>query len=107
MIAEATAATPDVPAVQAALSKNVKGLRKNGMHCQSVNGGFYSQFSPGKQWREQKKAFRPTAGLTSYALRAEQRKALVAVKEKEKEMKDEKAAERQVCSYFPFSSSHW
>jgi len=50
----------------------------------------------GKQWHDQKTAFRPKAGLTSYAKRTEERKALAAVKAKEKEMKDEKEAERQV-----------
>lgn len=52
--------------------------------------------STGKQWHQPKKAFRPNSGLTSYAKRAEERKALAAIKAKEKEMKDEKEAERQV-----------
>ncbi|KAK8203874.1 hypothetical protein HDK77DRAFT_486289 [Phyllosticta capitalensis] len=56
----------------------VQGMRKNGKH-----------------WHQPKKAFRPTAGLTSYAKRAEERKALAAVKAKEKELKDEKEAARQ------------
>ena len=51
----------------------------------------------GKQWHETKKAFRPTAGLSSYDKRAEKRKEQDAVKAKEKEMKEEKAASRQVC----------
>ena len=52
--------------------------------------------SPGKNWHETRKAFRPTSGQTSYEKRAELRKNLDAVKAKEKEMKDEKEAERQV-----------
>ncbi|KAL9088567.1 MAG: hypothetical protein Q9165_006087 [Trypethelium subeluteriae] len=50
----------------------------------------------GKQWHQPKKAFRPTAGLTSYAKRTEERKAQAAFKAREKEMKYEKEAERQV-----------
>ncbi|KAK7540640.1 uncharacterized protein J3D65DRAFT_600757 [Phyllosticta citribraziliensis] len=56
----------------------VQGMRKNG-----------------KQWHQPKKPFRPTAGLTSYAKRTEERKALAAVKAKEKELKDDKEAARQ------------
>jgi rRNA-processing protein CGR1 len=53
----------------------------------------------GKQWHETKKAFRPTSGLTSYTRRQEERTAKDAMKAKEKEMKDEKEATRQVrCS---------
>lgn len=50
---------------------------------------------PGKNWHDNKKPFRPTAGLTSYAKRLEERKQLAAIKEHEKEMKEEKEAERQ------------
>ena len=50
----------------------------------------------GKQWHEQKKAFRPTAGLSSYEKRAEKRKEQDAMKAKEKEMKEEKEATRKV-----------
>lgn len=50
----------------------------------------------GKQWHAPKKAFRPGSGLTSYEKRAKERVALAAMKAKEKEMKDEKEAERQV-----------
>ncbi|KAJ5684841.1 uncharacterized protein N7477_001186 [Penicillium maclennaniae] len=42
-----------------------------------------------------KKAFRPKAGLTSYAKRVEARKLNDAVKEREREMKAEAEAERQ------------
>ena len=50
----------------------------------------------GKQWHEPKSAFRLKAGNTTYEKRQEERKAMAAVKAKEKEMKDEKEAERQV-----------
>ncbi|KAF2270594.1 hypothetical protein CC78DRAFT_563944 [Lojkania enalia] len=49
----------------------------------------------GKQWHQTKTAFRPRANQTSYAKRLEERKALAVVRAKEKEMKDEKEAERQ------------
>jgi rRNA-processing protein CGR1 len=50
----------------------------------------------GKQWHETKKAFRPSAGQTSYANRKIKDQALAVVKAQEKEMKEEKEAERQV-----------
>jgi hypothetical protein len=50
----------------------------------------------GKQWHGEKKAFRPTSGLTSYEKRAKDRVALAAMKAKEKELKEEKEADRQV-----------
>lgn len=50
---------------------------------------------PGKQWHAPKKAFRPTAGLTSYAQRAKERVERETMKAKEKGMRDEKDAERQ------------
>ncbi|KAJ6130990.1 hypothetical protein N7523_001450 [Penicillium sp. IBT 18751x] len=50
----------------------------------------------GKNWHDaSKKAFRPKAGLTSYAKRVEARKLNDAVKEREREMKAEAEAERQ------------
>ncbi|KAH6634293.1 rRNA-processing protein CGR1 [Chaetomium sp. MPI-SDFR-AT-0129] len=49
----------------------------------------------GKQWHAPKKAFRPTSGLTSYAKRAKDRISQAATKTKEKELKEEKEAERQ------------
>lgn len=54
----------------------------------------------GKNWHDNKRAFRPTAGLTSYAKRQELRKHQDAVKEREREMKQEKEAERQVSLLF-------
>lgn len=50
----------------------------------------------GKQWHEPKKAFRPGSGLTSYEVRAKARVAQAAMKAREKEMKDEKEADRKV-----------
>ena len=50
----------------------------------------------GKQWHAPRKAFRPASGLTSYEKRTKQRVAVSATKAREKEMKDEKEAERQV-----------
>lgn len=48
----------------------------------------------GKNWHAPKKAFRPTAGQTSYARRKEQDQIKKATKAKELEMKDEKEQER-------------
>jgi len=49
----------------------------------------------GKQWHAPRKAFRPASGLTSFAKRTQARTDLAATKAKEKEMKEEKEAERQ------------
>ncbi|PNY25504.1 rRNA-processing protein CGR1 [Tolypocladium capitatum] len=49
----------------------------------------------GKQWHLPKKAFRPTAGLTSYEKRTKERVAMVQMKAKEKEMKNERDELRQ------------
>jgi rRNA-processing protein CGR1 len=49
----------------------------------------------GKQWHDNKKAFRPRANQTSWEKRSAERQALAAVKAKEKELKDEKAAAKQ------------
>ena len=50
--------------------------------------------SPGKNWHPPKRAFRPTAGQTSYAKRMALTKAQQVTKALEREMKDEKVAER-------------
>jgi rRNA-processing protein CGR1 len=50
---------------------------------------------PGKQWHDNKGAFRPRANQSSFEKRTAERKALAAVKAKEKELKDEKEAVRQ------------
>ena len=55
----------------------------------------------GKQWHTQKKAFRPRSGLKSYSERKAQRVEADAVKSREKEMKEEKEAERQVMTTAP------
>ncbi|KAJ5226618.1 rRNA-processing protein cgrA [Penicillium citrinum] len=49
----------------------------------------------GKNWHDTKKAFRPNAGLTSYEKRKQIQDQQKAVKELEREMKEEKEAERQ------------
>jgi rRNA-processing protein CGR1 len=51
----------------------------------------------GKQWHETKKPFRPVQGQTSYAKRVARESQAAEVKKIEKEMKEEKEAERQVC----------
>lgn len=51
----------------------------------------------GKQWHAPKTAFRPKAGNSSYEKRNAQRVAMGAVKAKEREMKEEKESEKQVC----------
>ncbi|KAK5174396.1 rRNA-processing protein cgr1 [Saxophila tyrrhenica] len=56
----------------------VTGLRKNG-----------------KQWHQSRKAFRPTAGQSSYAKRVEKQAQEAEVKKLEDEMKAEKEDERQ------------
>lgn len=48
----------------------------------------------GKNWRTAKKAFRPNAGQTSYAKRKHLKEQEGAMKAREQEMKEEKAAER-------------
>lgn len=51
----------------------------------------------GKQFMHgERKPFRPTSGLTSYEKRAARDKETALVKAHEKELKDEKDAERQV-----------
>ncbi|KAK0107482.1 hypothetical protein ONS96_003295 [Cadophora gregata f. sp. sojae] len=55
----------------------------------------------GKQWHVPKTAFRPKAGNGTYEKRQAERVAMAAVKAKEKEMKDEKEAARQVRSDLP------
>ncbi|KAL3470074.1 rRNA-processing protein cgrA [Aspergillus californicus] len=65
-------------AAPTASSTEVKLIRKNG-----------------KNWHNNKKPFRPNGGLTSYEKRLEMRKQHTAVKEFEKELRDEKEAERQ------------
>ncbi|KAL5379787.1 hypothetical protein DPSP01_008257 [Paraphaeosphaeria sporulosa] len=70
--------TQAAPVAEVSAVSDVKGMRKNG-----------------KQWHDNKKAFRPRANQSSFEKRAAERKALDATKAKIKEMKDEKEAERQ------------
>lgn len=87
----ATSATAAPPSGEAAKTAQASGLRVNG-----------------KQWHETKKAFRPTAGQTSYAKRVARESQAAEVKKIEKEMKEEKEEERQVrwhviqlvCDYY-------
>ena len=58
----------------------------------------------GKNWHENKSAFRPLAGQTSYEKRAAKQKQEAEVKKMEKEMKEEKEQERQVCFSFGIMS---
>lgn len=54
----------------------------------------------GKNWKSIKTAFRPHAavsGTSRWEKRAQERKHLETVKAKEREMKEEKEAVRQVC----------
>lgn len=81
MMAVVPASTPAAPV--SAKIPQVTGQKKNG-----------------KNWHENKTAFRPTAGQTSYAKRAEKQKQEAEVKKMEKEMKEEKENERQVCLTF-------
>lgn len=48
----------------------------------------------GKQWHALKKAFRPTAGQTTFQKRMEEEQSKKATKAREQEMKDEKEEER-------------
>jgi len=70
-MADTTVASPAITTTTAS------GLRKNG-----------------KNWHAQKKAFRPTAGQTSFAKRMVVAQAIKATKARENEMKDEKEQER-------------
>ncbi|KAF1840048.1 uncharacterized protein K460DRAFT_372027 [Cucurbitaria berberidis CBS 394.84] len=67
----------DAPAASAVSA--IKGMKKNG-----------------KQWHDNKTAFRPRSNQTTYEKRAAADRALAAVKAKEKEMKAEKAADKQL-----------
>ncbi|TQS39110.1 hypothetical protein Golomagni_00369 [Golovinomyces magnicellulatus] len=69
---------------------SLQGMRKNVV--------IHAEIQPGKQWHEPKTAFRPRAGNSSFAKRAVERKAMLAVKAKENEMKQEKEAIRAVCT---------
>ncbi|KAJ5915269.1 hypothetical protein N7454_011023 [Penicillium verhagenii] len=103
----------ETPAVPAPIAK-AEGMRKNGQStklpkpaqsplfesrcirfCLDPTNPIVAFLFLGKNWHDNKRAFRPTAGLTSYTKRQELRKHQDAVKEREREMKQEKEAERQ------------
>lgn len=74
-----------------------QGMRKNGLPYLATPRFHHPiLITTGKQWHEPKSAFRPKAGNGTYEKRQEERKFMAAVKAKEKEMKEEKEAERQV-----------
>ena len=82
-----------------------QGMRKNGTPprkatLQPTPAGHPNR-KIGKQWHAPKAAFRPKAGNSTFEKRQEERKAMDAVKAKEKEMKDEKEADRQVRCPLP------
>lgn len=86
----------ETQAPAAADTTGVKGMRKNGMASGCIfRQGTYSP-AAGKQWHDNKPAFRPRANQTSWDKRTAERKALAATKVKEKELKEEKEAARQV-----------
>lgn len=90
--------TNAAPEAGAAAINTVKGMRKNGQFVPSFElHDTDNHLFTGKQWHQTKTAFRPRTNQTSFARRQEEKKALDAVKAKEKEMKDEKQAEKQVC----------
>jgi hypothetical protein len=80
---------------QPADKTGTQGMRKNGMFCLSIVDA-RSNSLPGKQWHPLKSAFRPKAGNGTYEKRQAGRAAMEVVKSKEKKMKEEKEAERQV-----------
>jgi len=90
-----SASTPSTSALRA------PNIRKNGRFPPTHSIYLRSSYSKrtGKQWHAQKSAFRPTAGQTPYAKRAEAQKAQAVVKAKEREMRGDKEAERQVCGH--------
>ncbi|ODH51952.1 rRNA-processing protein cgrA [Paracoccidioides brasiliensis] len=86
-----TAVKASEPASQAP-----KGMRKNVLLSRNIRiNASLNPATIGKNWHGTKTPFRPTAGQTSYLKRLEERKARDVMKEREKEMKDEKEAERQ------------
>ncbi|KAF2132814.1 hypothetical protein P153DRAFT_364081 [Dothidotthia symphoricarpi CBS 119687] len=68
----------ETQAPTASAASAVKGMKKNG-----------------KQWHDNKSAFRPRANQSSFEKRTAERTALMAVKAKEKELKDVKVAVKQ------------
>ena len=88
---------PPAPHTSSVL-KPALSLRKNGNTPTPLRQQQLTAHPPGKHWHAPKPAFRPTAGQTSYAARLSAQKAAAATKAKEREMKEEKAAARQVSA---------
>ncbi|EFY98531.1 Cgr1 family protein [Metarhizium robertsii] len=90
-----------VPAEGQERASKPLGMRKNGMlcfsaiTCEAERLWTLTPARSGKQWHEQKKAFRPSKGLTTFEKRAKERAAMAQMKAKEKEMKEEKEAMRK------------
>ena len=97
-----TTTTQTTSQVETKVTSKLLGMRVNGKLCPSPSTIVGSNESAnrhpptGKQWKQPKKAFRPGSGLTSFEKRAKDRQLMAAVKAKEKELKDEKEAERKV-----------
>jgi rRNA-processing protein CGR1 len=83
--------TPAVPA-----TSSVKGMKKNGDDPHWMCAELAANRIAGKQWHDNKAAFRPRANQSSWEKRTVERKALAAVKAKEKELREEKEAVKQV-----------
>jgi hypothetical protein len=95
---------PPSPATLLPSSLTAPGIRKNGSPSSPLPV-FESKHRPlGKQWHVSKTAFRPGTRATqnSYSKRALERQATAATKAKEREMKEEKEAERQVRVWSAF-----
>lgn len=105
-----SADTPE-PAASVPAAKPL-GMRKNGTWLPGLDYDAQENKSNltrilsniGKQWHAPRQAFRPTSGLTSYEKRQKQRLEMDAMKAKEREMKEEKEAERKV--WRPHSFPH-
>jgi hypothetical protein len=54
-------------------------------------------FLLGKHWHAPRSAFRPKAGNSTFEKRSKERRAMATVKAREKEMKEGKEMEKQVC----------
>jgi hypothetical protein len=75
----------------------VKGMKKNGLQSPTHPSTLQGLIAfAGKQWHDNKTAFRPRTNQTSWDKRTAERKALAANKAKEKELKDEKEELRKV-----------
>jgi hypothetical protein len=71
-------------------------MKKNGDDPHWMCAELAANRIAGKQWHDNKTAFRPRANQSSWEKRTVERKALAAVKAKEKELREEKEAVKQV-----------